>query len=297
MEYRILGGKMPHLELSLMSRLAEGLLHYTAKREGNLLVQRPTQEADLSFSLIGSFLAEVSEFRQAVSSTLPSDLAHYLKIHRRCQPRSTTEQRVACATLLGQLIKLPRFQDWRELVKEEEWDDVEKLMSEYPDKFTATSIPVTSKSLFPPPALYFDKNSERLAEMFESNIKSGLKESQIARLREHYGPNKLPDPPRESVLHMIWKQLTDFMIIILIIVGVTEASTDDRNTAIILFVVVLFNVVVGVTQEYKANQALDALLTLTVPQASVIRDGQQKTIDSADLIPGDLVVLEEGSLL
>lgn len=105
--------------------------------------------------------------------------------------------------------------------------------------------------------------------MFGSSTANGLKEKEIESLRDHYGLNKLPDPPKASVFYMIWKQLTDFMIIILIVVGITEAATDDVNTAIILFAVVFFNVVIGVTQEYKANKALEALLTLTVPKVYI----------------------------
>ena len=112
--------------------------------------------------------------------------------------------------------------------------------------------------------------------------------------REFYGRNILPTPPKASVLKMIFAQLTDFMVIVLILVAIVEFITGDDKAAYVLLFVVLINVTIGVTQEYKANQALEALLTLTVPKASVIRDGKQVIIDSADLVPGDLVVLEEG---
>lgn len=130
--------------------------------------------------------------------------------------------------------------------------------------------------------------------MFISDTKLGLKETQIQDIRKHYGSNKLPVPKRISLLEMIWKQLTDFMIVILILVGITEAATDDVPTSIILFIVVIFNVTIGTAQEYKSNQALDALMTLSVAKASVIRDGKQHSVVSHELVPGDLVVLEEG---
>ena len=87
MDYRIKGGKMKNLELSLMKKLLEGLLQNMQGREGNLLNQRPTQDADLAFTIFGDFLEEVVEFRQAVSEASASDLRHALKIHRRCHPR------------------------------------------------------------------------------------------------------------------------------------------------------------------------------------------------------------------
>lgn len=152
-EYRIQGAKMPHLEPSLMKRLADGLLNYTAKKQGNLLAQRPTDDANLCFGLVAAFGAEVEEFRTALASYSPNDLCHYLKIHRRCQFKSTQEQRDTCALLLGHLTKIPRFSDWHELVKEEEWDDVEGLIKEYPHMFTSDPMKAVAH-VFPPPGMY-----------------------------------------------------------------------------------------------------------------------------------------------
>ena len=293
-DYRLAGGKMPNLDLDIMRRLCQGLLEHTPVKKGNLLNQRPTEEADLAFTLFGEFIANVVEFRQAVGEISASDLRFKLSLHRRCQPRSTREQKVACAALLGLLItRFPQFKDWRDLVDEDEHDDIEALMKEYPDKFSSPAMPA-AETIYPPPALYFDKNAEALAEMYASSTSLGLKLEQVGALQKHYGPNKLPPPPKVSVWKMIWGQITDFMIIILNVVAIVEAATDDLKAAIVLWAVVVINVVIGVTQEYKANKALEALLTLTVAKASVIREGKQMIIESTELVPGDLVVLEEG---
>jgi P-type Ca2+ transporter type 2C len=130
--------------------------------------------------------------------------------------------------------------------------------------------------------------------MYQTNIKDGLKNDQIANLRSNYGLNSLAPPKKNSVFKMIWTQLTDFMVVILIIVAIVELFLDGLKEAIVLLSVVIINVAIGVTQEYKANLALEALLTLTVAKASVIRDGQQLTLDASELVPGDIVVLEEG---
>lgn len=298
MDYRIHGGKMPKLDAGVMKRLAGGLLQYTGKcTRNNLILQKPTDEADLAFSLFGDFLVEVEEFRTAVGMISASDLKHSLKLHRRASSRASKEQREACAVVLGILtFRFPQFSDWHELVKDDTHSAMEDLIKEYPLKFSYPARPL-AEVLLPPPSLYFDKNAERLAEMYQSSITNGLDETRVEMLRKHYGMNKLPDPPKASILKMIWKQLTDFMIIILIVVAITEAATEELNTAIILFIVVVFNTIVGVVQEYKSHQALEALLTLTVAQASVIRNGVQRTIESKDLVPGDLVVLEEGDAI
>lgn len=277
-DYRLASGKLPHLDAELMAKLCKGLLEQTHHKKGNLINQRPTEEADLAFSLFGDFIASVSEFRMAVGTYSASDLRHRLKIHRRCQPRSTEEQKIAAASLLGLLtLRFPQFSDWHELVNEDEHDDIEKLMAQYPEKFHTPAMP-SADTVFPPPALYFDKNAEALAAMYGSNTSTGLKEENIARLREHYGINQLPAPPKASLLKMLWGQLSDFMVIILTIVAAVNLGTQHYNEAVVLIIVVVINVTIGVTQEVKANKALEALLTLTVAQASVIRDGNQKSL-------------------
>lgn len=76
--------------------------------------------------------------------------------------------------------------------------------------------------------------------------------------------------------------------------AITEAALKEWKEAIVLFAVILMNIVIGFSQEYKAKQALEALMSLSVPKAVVVRDGQTVSIDSMDLVPGDIVVLEEG---
>jgi Ca2+-transporting ATPase len=288
---------MQHLDVSIMTRLAQGLLEQTHKKKGNLINQKPTEEADLAFAIFGDFIANVVEFRQAVGTYAASDLRHKLKLHRRCQPRSTTEQKIACASLLGLLtLRFPQFADWKDLVNEDEWDDVEKLIKDYPEKFNSPAMP-TAETVYPPPALYFDKNAEALAAMFGSNTQSGLSESQVESIRAHYGVNQLPPPPRASLLKMIWTQVTDFMVLVLLLIAIFKVVTGGYDESAVLFAVVVINVLIGVVQEYNANKALEALLTLTVAKASVIRDGKQSNIDASELVPGDLVVLEEGDAI
>ena len=299
MEYRIKGGKMLHLDASLMKRLCQGFLKHMAHLQGNLLTQRPTIEADMAFELFGDFTAEVTEFRDAVGQYSASDLRHSMKLHRRCQPRSSQEQREAAATLLGVLTRnFPQFADWHDLVKEDEHDDVEQLIKDFPDKFGSPVAASPSESLMlPPQVLYFDKNAERLAEMYGSSTTVGLSSEQVGRFRAYYGENRLPTPPKPSVLHMIWTQLTDFMIIILVIAAIAEMVVGDPKAAAVLLFVVVLNTIIGVAQEFKASQALEALMSLSVPKATVVRDGVQSIIDSHDLVPGDLVLLEEGCLI
>ncbi|KAI9207945.1 uncharacterized protein BJ171DRAFT_492135 [Polychytrium aggregatum] len=295
MEYRIKGKKMPHLDAELMRRLVEALLQHCKHKTGSLIKQIPTKEADMAFTLFGEFLDEVEEFRDVVSKKNSVDLKETLMIHRRCQPWCTFEQREDSAAILGLLMQFPHF-DWKDLVKADEHDDVQKLMDEFPQKFASPAMPLAPQQLYPPSALYFDKNSEALAKMYHSDVQVGLSQDKVEVYREHYGVNKLPDPPRPSVWKLLFTQITDFMVIILIIAAIVEGVTDsgDLKSSAVLLIVVVINVIIGFSQEYKANKAMEALMSLSVPKATVIRAGKQESLDAAELVPGDLVVLEEG---
>jgi Ca2+-transporting ATPase len=145
--------------------------------------------------------------------------------------------------------------------------------------------------------LYFDKNPEKLAIMFGSDTANGLPQDLVIKHREYYGINKIPEPPKPSIIKMILTQFTDFMIVILLIVAVVDFFTDEIPAGVALVLVVLLNAIIGFTQELKAKKALDALMSLHVPVAKVIRDGQTNVVDAAELVPGDLVSLDEGDIV
>lgn len=307
MDYRIKDGCQPHLDKALMKRLSEGLFLNMGNTEGHLLRKRTTEAADMAFYLFGDFLAEVAEFRSIISEMDVSDLRHQLKIHYRCQPNSSTtkQKRGAIAMIFLFTRFFPhQFGDWRELVKESEQGDMEKLLGsplakEVQDSEEKSKMPTAphfvEKVLPPPQALYFDRSVEKLLLMFsQTHQENGLPEHLIPALREQYGINALPKPPRPNPLKMLWTQLTDFIVLILIAAAIVEAAEKEFNSMIVLLVVVVLNTIIGFSQEWKASKTLNALMNLSVPQARVIRDGNQQLINSEDLVPGDLVVLEEG---
>lgn len=249
----------------------------------------------------------MDEFRTIVSELDVSDLRSQLKIHYRCQPSSSTKEqkRGAIAMILLLTRFFPnQFGDWHDLIKESGQGDMERLLKS--SLFTEVSNDEKSKmprapdvlgiSLLPPPqALYFDRSVEKLLGMFSKTDKdNGLPEDLVPALREQYGFNQLPAPPRPNPFKMLWEQLTDFMVLILIAAAIVEAAEKDFNSMIVLLVVVVLNTIIGFSQEWKASKTLNALMNLSVPQARVIRDGQQKFVGSEELVPGDLVVLEEG---
>lgn len=291
---RIKGGQMPHLDAELMARLMEALLQRMGDREGVLLTTRPTQEADVAMRLFGELLVDVAEFREAVGKKSASDLRHSMKLHRRADAGSSSEQRTNAATLALLLSKLfPQFNDPRELVKDDEWD----LLAKYAPPGDVVSMPESTREAFPPPQLWFDKTCDRLLSMFKTDIEAGLSSDRVVQLREHYGYNDLPEPPKPLVIKMILTQFLDFMMLILLAAAIITAAIGEGKSSVTLGIVIVLNAVIGFTQEYKANKALEALKSLNVTMATVLRDGVTVKIPSRELVPGDTVILDEGDAI
>ncbi len=128
---------------------------------------------------------------------------------------------------------------------------------------------------------------------------SGLTSAEAAARREKYGPNKLKDAEKPTLLQRFFEQLKDPMLIILMCAAAVSAVTsimsgESLTEVIIILAVVLLNAILGVVQESKAEAAIEALQTMTAATCRVIRDGQQKTLHSDELVPGDIVILEAG---
>lgn len=129
--------------------------------------------------------------------------------------------------------------------------------------------------------------------------KDGLSTQEAEKRLEEYGKNKLAEGKKESLIVKFFKQMADPMIIVLLVAaflsGVTAVYEGESfaDVFIILFVVIL-NAVLGVVQESKAEEAIEALKTMTAANSKVLRDGKLTVVHSEDLVPGDIVVLEAG---
>ncbi|KAG0202257.1 P-type ATPase [Mortierella sp. GBA30] len=296
MEYRIKGGRFPSLEYDIMRRLADGLLMNMGNVEKKGTFRHAlSEEADVAFQLFGEFLLEVQEFRQAVGEKPVSDLRHALKLDVRCGSGSTLQEQQSAVALIALLTSYyPQFSDWKELVKSEGQTAVQKCMREHADYVKAEKMPEMGGVILAPQALCFDRRIKRCLKMFRTSLETGLPSEAISALQEHYGKNILPQPPRTSIFKMLLTQFTDFMILLLLAVAILMGATKEFIPMTVLLIVVVLNAIIGFTQEYKAGKALDALTKLSVPMAQVLRDGATSMINSEELVPGDIVILEEG---
>lgn len=132
-----------------------------------------------------------------------------------------------------------------------------------------------------------------LAE-FGTTTATGLNAQQVADAAGQYGLNRLPTESGGSFWKILLSQFTNIMVIILIVAAVLSYFIGDVKDVIVILVIVALNAALGTYQEFRAEQALAALSAMQVPNVRVRRDGRVSQISAVDLVPGDIVLLQEG---
>lgn len=136
----------------------------------------------------------------------------------------------------------------------------------------------------------------------------GLTSEEAKNRLEQYGPNQLTEAPRPGFLALLWEQISDFVVMLLIVAAIVSAligwgeyvktgSTAEFIDAGAIIAIVILNATLGIIQERRAEEALAALKKLAAPEAHVLRDGQRITIPGRELVPGDIVYLEAGNFI
>ena len=130
----------------------------------------------------------------------------------------------------------------------------------------------------------------------------GLSDEEAAARLQKYGKNVLKEVKQKSIWKMIWEQISDVMVIILFIAMIFSlvmyfVDGEGLPEAIVIFCVIVLNAAVGVIQEKKAADALEALKNMTAPNARVLRNGEDSVIPASELVPGDIVYLEDGAIV
>ena len=156
------------------------------------------------------------------------------------------------------------------------------------------------------PAAPHAASLEALVRELSSDAQKGLSGPEAAARLSVYGPNRLPDPPKQSELVRFLRQFTSPLVLVLIgaallaaIVGLTEGDAGSSllrrfADAAAIIIIVLLNAVLGFIQERRAETALSALRRLTVPLAQARRDGELIQVAAESLVPGDIIALSAG---
>jgi Ca2+-transporting ATPase len=122
----------------------------------------------------------------------------------------------------------------------------------------------------------------------------GLTVSEARKRLERYGPNELQETRRISPWQILLEQFKNVLIIILLIATVISFFLGHGLESVVIAVIVLFAVLLGFVQEYRAERAIEALRQMTAPTATVMRDGEEVRIPARDLVPGDVILLSTG---
>jgi P-type Ca2+ transporter type 2C len=126
---------------------------------------------------------------------------------------------------------------------------------------------------------------------------NGLTASQVVDSRRRSGYNELPPPEKESPLLLFARQFFSLLMVVLMIAAIVSGAMGEMVEAVAIVVIVVLAAVVGFIQEYKAEQALEALQKLVVPKAAVLRDGLESLIPARELVPGDAILLKAGDAI
>ena len=148
--------------------------------------------------------------------------------------------------------------------------------------------------------MWHTKNIKEIEKELRTNIKTGLGDKDVQIRQDEFGKNKIEEGKKERLLVKFLNQFKDFMIIILIIAAIISAvvsymeGTGDYFDSIIIIAIVVFNGIMGLIQEAKAEKSIEALKKMSAPVAKVRRNGKALTVNGEDIVPGDIVILETG---
>jgi Ca2+-transporting ATPase len=142
---------------------------------------------------------------------------------------------------------------------------------------------------------YQQSVAETLTEL-KSSLRGLSSEESLARLTIH-GPNELVEKKKKTHPRMFLDQFKDFMILVLIAAAIISGIIGEASDTIAIIVILVLNAVLGFTQEYRAEKALTALKKMAASSATVLRNNEHCAVPAADLVPGDIVVIEAGGIV
>ncbi|MCX2739159.1 cation-translocating P-type ATPase [Pontibacter anaerobius] len=140
---------------------------------------------------------------------------------------------------------------------------------------------------------YYSISTEEALKKLQSD-REGLTEEEARRRHKEYGPNELTGKEGINPFVLFLNQFKDFLILVLVLAAGVAWYADHMVDVYVIFGVILFNAVLGFFQEYRAEKAIQALKSMLKQETKVLRDGRIRTLEARELVPGDVVVLEEG---
>ena len=131
----------------------------------------------------------------------------------------------------------------------------------------------------------------------ESDATTGLTAEQVVERQAIFGPNELEEEPTQPWWRLFGMQFANTMIVVLLVAAAIMVAIGEPTDAIVIAAIVVLNAAIGFFQEYRAEQAMAALRTMTAPHARVVRGGVEATVEASELVPGDVLILDAGDLV
>ncbi|MAT91884.1 MAG: HAD family hydrolase [Halioglobus sp.] len=135
---------------------------------------------------------------------------------------------------------------------------------------------------------------ETLLAQLDSDPQSGLSEAEAARRRARHGPNQIDETGRQPLYSLFLHQFREPLILVLFVAAGLAWYLGDTRGATVLLAIILTNAAIGLYQEYHAEALLERLRLMIRSRARTLRDNQERELDASDLVPGDIVLLNEG---
>jgi len=136
---------------------------------------------------------------------------------------------------------------------------------------------------------------EQVLDKLDSGLDEGLSSQEASGRLDKYGPNQLAEGKKTTFWKMVYDQLNNFVIIMLMVAAVVSAIVGEPVDSAAIVAIVVLNTIMGVVQESRAQDELEALKKMASPEAQVLRDGRRVSIPARELVPGDIVFLETGN--
>lgn len=143
---------------------------------------------------------------------------------------------------------------------------------------------------------YYNMTKNEVLESVHSTEK-GICFLEAKKRLEQFGPNEIQEGQKKKIWMVFLEQFRDFLVLILMGAALISLFLGNAESALVILVVVLINAVLGTVQYQKAEQSLDSLKALSSPAAKVLREGKKNTIDSKEVVPGDIICLEAGDYI
>lgn len=145
--------------------------------------------------------------------------------------------------------------------------------------------------------MWFIKSNEEVLRELDVDLLQGLSEEEAKIRLEKYGLNKLIAKKKKTILQLFVAQLQEWLIYILFAAVVITLFMGEYIDSVIILLVIIVNAVLGVVQEVKAGKAIEALQKMSFPKALVRRNGEVKEVDSENVVPGDILILDAGRFI